>query len=228
MVLRRLGCASNVLVRRLGADASPEEAEMLTLYHSPQTRSTRMIWLLEELGADYEIVYVDIDRGDGTGRRDPRNPHPDKKVPALVHDGALITESVAIMLYLTDLFPDAALGPKIGDGARGPYLTWLAYYAGVIEPTIIMTHLGLADHEGVARVFRGRPEIDRRILSALNGNDYLLGSQFSAADVLIASIGHWSREMLPQGEIMDAYIARCGARPALARAAAKDSVPVQA
>ncbi len=78
-----------------------------------------MIWLLEELGADYEIAYVEIPRADGTGAPRSTQPHPDKKVPALVHDGALITESAAIMLYLTDLFPDAGLGPKVGDaGAR--------------------------------------------------------------------------------------------------------------
>lgn len=201
---------------------------MLTLYHSPQTRSTRMIWLLEELGVDYDIAYVEIDRGDGTGRRDPRNPHPDKKVPALVHDDALITESVAIMLYLTDAFPKAGLGPTVGDPDRGAYLTWLTYYAGVIEPTLIMAFLGLSDHEGVARAFRGRPDMERRILAALDGNDYLLGARFSAADILIASIGQWSREMLPQGEVMDAYLERCTSRPALVRATARDPVPVQA
>ena len=201
---------------------------MLTLYHSPQTRSTRMIWLLEELGTDYEIAYVDIERGDGTGKKDPRNPHPDKKVPALAHDGMLVTESVAIMLYLTDLFPEAGLGPKVGDPDRGAYLTWLAYYAGVIEPTLIIAYLGLGDHEGVARAFRGRPEMERRILSALDDNDYLLGARFSVADILIASIGHWSREMLPANEVMDAYLARCAERPALARATAKDPLPAQA
>ena len=201
---------------------------MLTLFHSPQSRSSRMIWLLEELGADYEIAYVEIPRADGTGAPDPRNPHPDKKVPALVHDGALITESAAIMLYLTDLFPDAGLGPQVGDPERGPYLTWLAYYAGVIEPVLTFAFLGLGDNEGLVRTFRGQAEMNARVLAALDGKDYLLGSGFSAADILIASIGHWARDMLPQGEIMDAYLARCGARPALARSMSKDAVPVQA
>lgn len=201
---------------------------MLTLYHSPQSRSSRMIWLLEELGADYQIAYVEVPRADGTGKPDPRNPHPDKKVPALVHDGALITESVAIMLYLTDLIPEAGLGPKIGDPDRGAYLTWLAYYAGVIEPVLTFSFLGLGDNEGLARTFRGRTEMNSRIVTALDGNDYIVGSRFSAADILIASIGHWARDMLPSGDVMDAYLKRCGDRPALMRAGQKDAVPVQA
>ena len=84
---------------------------MLTLYHAPQSRSSRILWLLEELGADYELVITDIPRQDGSGAADPRNPHPDKKVPALVHDGALITESIAIVQYLADLYPKAGLAP---------------------------------------------------------------------------------------------------------------------
>src|SRR6188474_3682695 len=109
---------------------------MLTLYHAPQSRSSRIIWLLEELGADYQLVITDIPRQDGSGAPDPRNPHPDQKVPALVHDGVLLTESIAILQYLADAFPQARLAPPIGDRARGPYLTWLAYYAGVAEPVI--------------------------------------------------------------------------------------------
>jgi glutathione S-transferase len=82
---------------------------MITLYHAPQSRSSRMIWLLEELGQPYEIRPVSIFRPmTGAGSPDPTNPHPDKRVPALEHDGSLVAESVAIVLYLTDAFPEAA------------------------------------------------------------------------------------------------------------------------
>ena len=80
---------------------------MLRLYHAPRSRSSRILWLIEELGADCEIVYTNITRQDGSGDEDENNPHPDKKVPALVHDGRVITESSAIVLYLTDLYPQA-------------------------------------------------------------------------------------------------------------------------
>src|SRR2546430_17250591 len=109
---------------------------MLTLYHAPKSRSSRIVWLLEELAAPYTLRIADIPRMDGTGAPDPANPHPDKKVPALVDDGVLITESIAIVQYLTDQFPAAGLGPRIGDPHRGPYLSWLAHYAGGLEPAI--------------------------------------------------------------------------------------------
>ena len=86
----------------------------------PQSRSSRIVWLLEELGADYMLKITDIPRMDGTGAPDPANPHPDKKVPALVDDGVLITESIAIVQYLTDKFPAAGLGPRPGDQSEGP------------------------------------------------------------------------------------------------------------
>src|SRR5882757_4586709 len=111
---------------------------MLKLFHAPQSRSSRIIWLLEELGANYEIEYVNIPRMDGSGASDPANPHPDKKVPVLVHGGTLITESVAVILYLTDLHSEAGIGPRIGDSTRGAYLTWLTYYAGVVEPVLAL------------------------------------------------------------------------------------------
>ena len=196
---------------------------MLILHHGPQSRSSRIIWLLEELGAEYTIRITNIPRQDGTGAPDAGNPHPDKKVPALIHDGVLITESIAIVQYLADLFPKAGLAPAIGDPKRGPYLAWLAYYAGVIEPVINFQFAGLGDNEALKRTFRDRAAMDRRILAALEAGPYVLGEKFSAADILVASIGQFLREMLPPGAVVDAYLQRCGARPALARALAKDA-----
>lgn len=198
---------------------------MLTLYHAPQSRSSRILWLLEELGADYKIAYSNIQRADGSGAPDPANPHPDKKVPTLVHDGAVVTELAAVVLYLTDLFPKAGIGPAVGDKLRGPYLSWLAYYAGVIEPVVHFQFLGLGDHEGLRSTFRGRAELDQRLLGAFKAQPYILGDKFSGADILIASMGHFSRDMLPKDAVVDAYLERCNARPALARARAKDSPP---
>jgi glutathione S-transferase len=196
---------------------------MLTLYHAPKSRSSRIIWLLEELGADYKLTITNIPRMDGTGAADAANPHPDKKVPALVDDGVLITESVAIVQYLTDKFPEARLGPGIGDAQRGQYLSWLAYYAGVIEPVVNLEFAGLADNAAMQRTFRDRAAVDRRILAALRSGPWMLGERFSGADILIASIGQFARTMLPPGDPVDAFLARCNARPALARALAKDA-----
>jgi glutathione S-transferase len=196
---------------------------MLTLFHAPKSRSSRIIWLLEELGAPYEIRIVTIPRQDGTGAPDPANPHPDKKVPAIVHDGVLITESSAITLYLTDAFPQNNIGPKIGDKLRGPYLTWLAYYQGVIEPVVTASFAGFADNDGFSRTFTTHAQVNARISAALDAGPFILGESFSGADILVGSMGQWARAMLPPGDVVDAYLQRVGARPALQRAFAKDA-----
>ena len=195
---------------------------MLTLHHAPKSRSSRIIWLLEELGAPYPIQLTTIKRGDGSGAADPHNPHPDKKVPALVHDDAVITESAAVCLYLTDAYPAAGIGPVIGDPLRGPYLTWLAYYAGVIEPVVTLGFAGVLEHPMIHRTFAGREAMDRRILEALARGPYILGDRFSAVDILVGSMGQWARSMLPAGELVDGYLARLAERPALKRAFARD------
>src|ERR1700722_20267888 len=101
---------------------------MITLYHAPKSRSSRFIWLLEELGEPYQVKAVSIRRADGTGQQDAkyRRIHPHGKVPAIVHNGDAVLESAAIALYLSEAFPGAGLGVPIGNAKRGPYLTWLA------------------------------------------------------------------------------------------------------
>ena len=91
---------------------------MITLYHRPQTRSSRFVFLLEELGAPYEVRLVSTRSRDGTGTVDPANPHPHGKVPAISDDGVVVFESPAIALYLTDKFPGKRLGPMSGRNRR--------------------------------------------------------------------------------------------------------------
>ncbi|CAN5143775.1 glutathione S-transferase family protein [soil metagenome] len=194
---------------------------MLTLYHAPQSRSSRFIWLLEELGVDYEIEYVEIRRRDGAGHRDPKNPHPDGKVPALVHDGVLITESAAIALYLTDAFPKAGIGAAVGDPLRGPYLTWLAYYAGVLEPVIAgKFNLLIAETPDQDAAYRA---LDERLSTHLEANDYMVGGRFSAADILFVSLLQFFRTALPDHACYDRFLDRLDSRPARKRALAKDA-----
>src|SRR6185437_7138154 len=98
---------------------------MITLFHAPKSRSTRFLFLLEELGVPYEVKKVNIRRGDGSGAADPSNPHPHAKVPALQNGDELVFESSAIALYLTDLYPDKDLAPKPAEPGRGQYLSML-------------------------------------------------------------------------------------------------------
>src|SRR5208282_5764709 len=115
---------------------------MITLFHRARTRSTRFIFLLEELEAPYRIQFVTTRTREG-GAIDPANPHPLGKVPALLDDGVVVFESPAIALYLTDRFPQNRLGPLVGEPGRGAYLSWLCYYTGVLEPAFMFRFMNL-------------------------------------------------------------------------------------
>ncbi|GLS02027.1 glutathione S-transferase [Brevundimonas denitrificans] len=197
---------------------------MLTLFHAPQSRSSRILWLLEELGVDYDIRYVDIFRSlTGTGGRDPANLHPDGKVPALAHNDALVTESAAIALYLTDLFPQAGLGAPVGSSERAAYVTWLAWTAGEMEPAYWSRISGQTDGDPAARA--RYDAVIARLFSALERGPYLMGERFTAVDVMVGSAMAWGREYSPDSPLLDAYLARIMDRPANAMATARDGEP---
>lgn len=196
---------------------------MLTLYYSPNSRATRIIRLIEELDIwdAIDIKVVGIPRQDGSGAADPANPHPEGKVPLLVHDGVEIWESNAIILYLTDMFPKAQMGPVVGDPLRGPYLSWLAWYGNVLEP-VFVTSVAQLSHPMLTATFRGVPEMTARLVSTLERSPYLLGDSFSAADLLIVSPFTWFPGGTPDHSAIHAWLERCEARPSAAKAAAFD------
>jgi len=195
---------------------------MITLYHAPQSRSSRIIWLLEEVGAPYRIEQVSIFRPmTGTGAPDPSNPHPDKQVPAIVHGDELVAESVGIVLYLVDAFPEAGLGPTVGEAGRGDYLTWVSWYAASMEPMMFAAMLGELAASPLKQ--RGYDAVVRRIESALARAPYMMGETFSAVDLLVASALGFARTAFPESAALDAYVARCTARPAAVRGAALDN-----
>jgi len=196
---------------------------MLTLYHAPRSRSFRALWLLEEIGTPYELKVVSIRRGDGSGAADTTNPHPLGKVPAIDHGGRVVFETSAIALYLTDLFPHSGLGPKIGDNDRGTYLSWLAYYGGVFEPSLTAKFLKIQHIYGT---FGWGPfeEVLEHLGRTLSAKPYLLGEKFSAADMIYGGSMTMliSRGMVPDTEVFRDYAARVVARPSFARAQARD------
>ena len=195
---------------------------MLKLYHSPQTRSSRMIWLLEEIGAPYEIAYMDI-RAEGGLPESYRAIHPLKKVPALEHDGEVVTESAAIALYLSDAFPDAGLGYAVGEKGRAAYLSWLSYYAGVIEPALMTKAVGATGFNPLSAAW-GDPELMiQRLSDTLAQGPYVLGGKFTTVDVLVGSTFQWAGRLLPKTEAVEAYKARLAARPAFQRSLQKDA-----
>ncbi len=197
---------------------------MLTLYHHPKTRSTRFIFLLEELGAPYELKKVSVRRSDGTGAIDPANPHPHGKVPALSDGSEIVFESPAIALYLTDKFPKAGLGPLAGEPGRGAYLSWLVYYGSVLEPAFLSKFLNTPVPRGTAG-WVVVEEAMENVIATLSKSAYLLGDKFSAADVLygttFAMFGQ--SPMLPKSPVIEDYAKRVTGRPAFAKAMEKDN-----
>lgn len=192
---------------------------MLTLYVSPQSRASRILALVHEMDLQDRIrlEHVTIPRVDGTGQPTPANPHPDKKVPALLDGDTLITESIAIALYLTDMFPEAGLGPSVGDPLRGPYLTWLAYYAGVMEPVYNAQVASVGDHPVFRATFRGVPEVERRLIDTLaDDRPYLCGDALSAADLIVQSPYKWFSDGIPADDKVKAWVERVSARPSYA------------
>ncbi|MFS4439263.1 glutathione S-transferase family protein [Paracoccaceae bacterium GXU_MW_L88] len=189
---------------------------MLTLYHAPMSRSTNILQLVEEMGLEVQIETVSIPRQDGSGGPDPKNPHPEKKVPLLVDGDEQIRERGAIILYLTDMVPDSPLGRPIGDPKRGAYLKWLFYYQGVMEP-ILTSVFGQIDHPAMAKSFGTVDTMVSTLEDGLKDGPYLLGEDYSAADLLCASPFIFFPDFMPQSDVIRAWVARCADRPALTR-----------
>jgi glutathione S-transferase len=188
---------------------------MLTLFHSPESRSVTIMSLIEEMGIrdKIDLRVVTIPRIDGSGARDPANPHPEGKVPALVHDGVVITERAAIILHLTSLFPDSGMAPKVGTPDWGVFAAWMAWYQGVLEPTFIMEATGLS-HPWMTAAIRDHNTAVARLRAALDKGPWLMGDIYSAADLLLHGPYAWFPDGMPDDPVVRDWIVRCMARPA--------------
>ncbi|WP_332694688.1 glutathione S-transferase family protein [Bosea sp. (in: a-proteobacteria)] len=201
---------------------------MLTFYHAPQSRSFSVLWMLEELGQPYAMELVDIRSKDGPPES-YRAIQPHKKVPAIVHDGTVVTERAAICLYLTERFPEAGLAPAIGDADRAAFLTSLVYTDAVLDP-IIATKVHNFDYEARGFSFGSHADTVANLERRLDANPYAAGERFTAADTQLGSGIHFGMNIigaLPRLPVFEAYMERMLARPALQRTIAKDgALPV--
>jgi glutathione S-transferase len=200
---------------------SPPE---LTLFHSPNTRSTGVRILLEELGAPYRLQVLDMKAGE---QRQPAYLaiNPMGKVPAIRHGDALVTEQVAIYLYLADLFPAAGLAPPIGDPLRGPYLRWIAFYGSCFEPALIDR---AQKREAAPLSMSPYGDYDtmlKTLTDQLARGRWLLGERFSAADVLWGTALAWTTMfgLVPALPLIKDYVDRVNARPSFAAVRARDA-----
>src|SRR6476659_6579635 len=110
--------------------------DTITFYHAPQTRGAVVHWLLEEIGQPYTYHLLNLSQGQ---QKDPAYlaVNPMGKVPAIAYREGVVTEVAAICCYLADAFPGAGLAPPIGGLGRGPYLKWLFFGPGCLEPALI-------------------------------------------------------------------------------------------
>lgn len=195
-----------------------------TLYHATPSRSAVALWMLEEVGADYNIHQLNLQSGDQL-KPDYLAINPMGKVPALRHGEAVITESAAICTYLADAFPQAKLNVPIGDPQRGVYLKWLFFGPSVFEPS--MTDHAFPRKETPNAAALGYRDLDKVldiVAEAVAAGPYLLGEQFTAADVVLGSGIRYGTmfKLIPERKEFTDYIARFAGRPAAQRAAAKD------
>jgi glutathione S-transferase len=201
---------------------------MITLFWCPRTRASRILWLLEELGEPFELQEIDIRDPDSRNDPDFQLASPMGKVPAIMDTAPAgvvrIADSAAIGLYLADRYPEAGLAPALNDVRRGSYLYWMTYTPGVIEPAMSEKFGGWQ----VDRATCGWGNFDSMIEVLERGLDpgpWLLGKQFSAADVLVGSSVYFMKlfGLLPDSRILAEYAERCLARPAYARALAREA-----
>ena len=196
----------------------------ITFYHAPQTRSGGTLVLLEELGAEYDLHLLDMKAGE---QRQPAYlaVNPMGKVPAIRHRGELVTEQVAVALYLADLHPEAGLAPALDDPQRGPYLRWFAFYAGCYEPALVDRSL---KREPGSRGMVGYGDYDTvvdTVIGQLRQGPWFLGERFTALDVQWGNALAWTLAfgLVPPDAVLVSYSERCNARPAFVRAKARDA-----
>ena len=196
----------------------------LVLYHASPSRSSIVLWMLEEVGEPYDLKLLKLSEGEG------QKPgylalNPMGKVPTLVHKGTPITEVAAICTYLADEFPGKKLNVPTGSPKRGVYLKWLFFSPSVMEPAANDKVFPRKEPPRPGAVgYRDLDVVIDIVANGLKPGPFLMGEQFTAADVVLGSLIRWGTmfEMIPERPEFTAYSARIAARPAAQRAEAKD------
>jgi len=195
-----------------------------TLYHASPSRSSIVMWMLEEVGQLYDMKLIKLSAGDSL-KPDFLAINPMGKVPALKHGDVVITEVAAICAYLADEFPDKKLNVPVGTPRRGEYFKWLFFGPSVFEPA--MTDRAFPRKEDPRAASLGWRDFDTVldiVRKAVVKGPFLMGEQFTAADIVIGSGLRYGImfKLVPERKEFQDYVARIAARPAAQRAEAKD------
>ena len=196
-------------------------SDEIVFYHNPRSRSQMVHLMLEEAGAPYRIVPIDLDKGEH------KTPsflalNPMGKLPTIVHRDVVVTETAAIIAYIADTFPSAGLAPPMGDALRGSYYRWLFFGAGCVEPALLDRMMNRPEVERKSAVGWGSyDEVVAALEKALVPGPWLLGDRFSAADIYVGSQIRFAMMFGAAGfkgkTVFDDYVARLSARPAAQR-----------
>jgi glutathione S-transferase len=200
----------------------PQGASMnqdsLVFYTNPRSRGRIARWMLEEVGVPYRTEVVQF--GPSMKSAEYLSVNPMGKVPAIVHNGSVVTEVAAICAYLADVFPEAHLAPRPSE--RADYYRWLFFAAGPLEAAVTNKALMVevpADKQGM--VGYGTLELVIETLAkAVSRNHFISGDEFSAADVYVGSHVNWGMQFgtLPRHPDLVSYSERIGTRKAYKRA----------
>jgi glutathione S-transferase len=195
----------------------------VTFYHSPNTRSGGTLALLNELGAEFDLVDINMAAGDQR-KPDYLAINPMGKVPAIAHQGALITEQVAVFIYLGDLWPEAGMTPAAGDPLRGPYLRWLAIYGSCFEPALVDKAMKREPAAPSTSPYGDFDTLMRTISDQVARGPWLFGERFTVADVLWGNGLNWAMKfgLVPETNAFRTYADRVFNRQAAVKARAFD------
>lgn len=197
----------------------------MTFYTNPQSRGRVIRWMLEEIGQPYDVKIMTF----GADIKSPEflEINPMGKVPALVHNGAVVTEVVAICTYLAEQFPEANLVPQSKSAERASYYRWLFIAAGPLEMalTVKANNWEITKDRAISVGCGQTEDILNVIEQTLTKQNYLCGDQFTTADLVMASyIGfHTMLKILEPKPIFMEYVERCKKREAAIRAEAIDN-----
>jgi glutathione S-transferase len=195
---------------------------MITFYTNPQSRGRIARWMLEEIGQPYETVVLEY----YTSMKAPEYlaVNPMGKVPAIVHDGKVVTENAAICSYLAMTFPAAGLMAE----DKAAFFRWMFFAAGPLEQAVVNTSFGWLTKDQQAKRRAGYGDLDdvvRALTGHLAAQDFIADGRFTAADVYVGSQIGWGLQFgsIPGNDTLAAYWARLKDRPALKTANAKDN-----
>lgn len=196
----------------------------IKLYYTPKTRALRPRWLLEELGLAYELIHIDLFGGE-TRTDEFRKINPNACIPAMEVDGQVMFESGALCAWLSDQHQDKGLSPPLSSPQRMAYDQWMYYVPGTLEPPVwnyLLHRLLLPKEQRVPEILAWSLERYRQSLAVvsenLNDKTYMLGEQFTTADIMVGTTLMWQCKALKDYPVLQNYTERLKQRAAYQKA----------